>query len=495
MATRRDQLQSYQFLNQRVISAFVMRETDPAQSPLRRGIGAVFAGVMITVLVGAVFGVYGLLTKIGSGTWKVDGSVVVERETGASFVYLGGALHPTLNYASALLAAGKPGLVAVRVSSASLAGVPRGVIIGIPGAPNSLPPASRAVHDPWTTCSAGGTDSSGAPAATVTLAVGRGPTGARAIVDQGVLVKDVSTRGTYLIWRGHRYQLMQPAIVVPALFGATAGTVTVGTAWLDALPAGADIGPINIPERGTASTAVPGRKVGDVLVAQSGTTPSYYLVFADGIAPITELQKDILAGQFAVHTADTTVSAANATRHSTRLAQPSGDAAPPPSPPTVNQPATGDLLCAQSAPGGAFTLSAGGTVDQLGAAIPTAGRTADGTVLADQVLVPPGSVAVVRAVPVAGTDAGAYYLVTDLGFRYAVPSDTVLQVLGYNPGQAVDVPANLLTRIPPGPALDPAAAVQPAGPGGDPAPGTAPVPAATTPASTATATPTVKSSK
>ena len=71
MATRRDQLQSYQFLTQRVISAFVMRETDPPQSPLRRGIGAVFAGVMVAVIVGAVFGVYGLLTKVGSNNWKV----------------------------------------------------------------------------------------------------------------------------------------------------------------------------------------------------------------------------------------------------------------------------------------------------------------------------------------------------------------------------------------------------------------------------------------
>jgi hypothetical protein len=94
MASRRDQLQSYQFLIQRVISAFVMRETDPAQSPLRRGIGAVFAGIMATVLVAAGFGVYGLLTKVGGTDWKSDGAVVVERETGATFVYLGGKLNP-----------------------------------------------------------------------------------------------------------------------------------------------------------------------------------------------------------------------------------------------------------------------------------------------------------------------------------------------------------------------------------------------------------------
>ena len=94
MATRRDQLHSYQFMNQRVISAFVMRETDPAQSPLRRGIGALFGGLMIAILIGAGFGVYGILTKVGTDQWKTDGSVVVERESGASFVYLGGRLNP-----------------------------------------------------------------------------------------------------------------------------------------------------------------------------------------------------------------------------------------------------------------------------------------------------------------------------------------------------------------------------------------------------------------
>src|SRR5215510_10773577 len=105
MATRRDQLQSYQFLTQRVISALVMRETDPRQSPLRRGIGAVFVGLMIAVMTAAGFGVYGLLTKVGGNDWKTQGAVVVEKECGASYVYLNGKLYPALNYASALIAA------------------------------------------------------------------------------------------------------------------------------------------------------------------------------------------------------------------------------------------------------------------------------------------------------------------------------------------------------------------------------------------------------
>ena len=75
---------------------------------------------------------------------------------------------------------------------------------------------------------------------------------------------------------------------------------------------------------------------------------------------------------------------------------------------------------------------------------------------------PAGRIAVVReAAGSDGTGTGTY-LVTDLGIRYAVASDAVLTLLGYDPRQAVVVPESLLTRIPAGPSLDPAAASQPA---------------------------------
>ena len=91
----------------------------------------------------------------------------------------------------------------------------------------------------------------------------------------------------------------------------------------------------------------------------------------------------------------------------------------------------------------------------------TGSRSALGTSLADKVLVPAGRIAVVReAAGSDGTGTGAY-LVTDVGIRYAVSADAVLTLLGYDPRQAVVVPEGLLTRIPAGPSLDPAAASQP----------------------------------
>jgi len=47
MATRKDQLQSHQFLGQRMVSALVTRETDPEQPPFKRATSAAFGGVTV----------------------------------------------------------------------------------------------------------------------------------------------------------------------------------------------------------------------------------------------------------------------------------------------------------------------------------------------------------------------------------------------------------------------------------------------------------------
>src|SRR5690606_16620266 len=142
---------------QRVVAALVMRETDPAQSPFRRAAGAIFAGIMVAVIVIAGFAVYGLMFPGGNLQWKAasddnNGSpvVVVEEETGATYVYQAGVLHPMENYTSAMLIGSGP----YYVSRESLADVqiPIGVRMGIPGAPDSLPSQDNLISGDWTLC-------------------------------------------------------------------------------------------------------------------------------------------------------------------------------------------------------------------------------------------------------------------------------------------------------------------------------------------------------
>lgn len=461
MASRRDQLQSHQFLTQRVISALVMRETDPAQSPLRRGIGAVFAGLMIAVMVGAGFGVYGLLTKTGSSGWKTDGAVIIEKETGAPYVYQGGELHPMLNYASALLATGGAARAVYNEPADALSGVPRGVMLGIPYAPDSVPDAAHIVRAPWTLCTAATVDGSGSQSLTTTLALARTPSGSVPLGDQGLLVRDPATSLTYLVWHGARYAVA--ASVLPALFGAPT-PIPAGTAWLNGLPRGADIAPLTITGNGSPSPAAGAYDIGAVLSTQVGTGGvQYWLVLSDGLAPITELQEDIVVSQGAA--APRTISAVDAAaiRRSDQLAADTTIAQPARPPKLAQLPAVSSPMCAvfQDATNPP-TVTIGGIPPAGGAGTPTGSRTADGAVLADRILVPAGRAAVVRVMASATSPAGGYDLVTDLGIRYAVASDAVLKLLGYQPSNAVAMQAGLVQLIPAGPALDPVAAGAPA---------------------------------
>jgi type VII secretion protein EccB len=463
VATRRDQLQSYQFLTQRVISAFVMRETDPAQSPLRRGIGAVFAGVMIAVLVAAGFGVYGLLTKVGSGNWKVDGAVVVEKESGATYVYDQGTLYPTINYTSALLAAGKPTPQLFKASAKSLGGVPRGPLIGIPGAPNSLPSGKNTVGAPWTLCSL-----IVSPSRRTVLIAGSGPAGAQQLAGgpkgQGLIVSGPG--GTFLLWDGRKYHLKDANGVISALYPSVS-PAEVGAAWLNGLPTGQEIAAPTVPDPGTPSQRLPGHKVGDLVFKDTANGRAYYLVYDDGLADLSDLQQRLVGAD--VEPQQVTPPEVTRAGQSSQLPNPGRDEAPPTTPPQLVQPtATTDPLCIQSSNANAFpSISVGGTVSERQLGTPTRSQSSEGSPLADRVSVPAGKVAVVRALASPTAVGGSLYLVTDTGMRFLVPSADVLKILGFQPEQAVEMPVNFVGRIPAGPTLDPAAAVKPVNVTGD----------------------------
>lgn len=449
MPSRRDQLQSYQFMNQRVISAFVMRETDPAQSPLRRGIGALFGGVMIAILVAAGFGIYGVLTRTGANQWQQDGAVVVERETGAVFVYLNDRLNPALNFASAKLAAGRPDPQVFRIAAKSLTGTPRGVTIGIAGAPASLPDPSQQARLPWTMCGVPGDRPQ-----SILLVGATGPAGA-ALGDRALLATDGDT--VHLIWQGRKHPVIDPDTTVQALFGAVSPT-RLGTAWLNALPSGADIAPINVNNRGNGSNAARGFDNGDILVVQTGSGQQFHLILNDGRAAITALQQAVLNAAFPARPQQISVNDLNDI--------PESDALPPADPatrgpdrvPELATIATGESTCAVTADASKPpAITVGGPANAYNTAIPTSGTADGGRPLADAVQVPAGRFALVR-VP----GSGGLMLVTDVALRHPVPSEDAVTRLGYRAALAFEVPTALINSIPAGVTLDPAAALKPA---------------------------------
>ncbi|MEV4846893.1 type VII secretion protein EccB [Micromonospora matsumotoense] len=454
MPSRQDQLHSYQFTVQRAVAALVMRETDPARSPFRRLAGAGLASVLVAAIGLGGFALYGLFAGGGS-KWRDAGAVIVEKESGARFVYRDGRLHPVLNYASALLIVGADRSHTVLVSRRSIEGVPRGLPLGIADAPDSLPASGRLSTAPWTVCSLEPAEAVRATPRSALL-IGREATGGRRLTEEAVLVRHPD--GTlHLIWHQRRHLLRDAARVLAALAATRERAVPAAPALLNALPAGVDLAPPALAGLGEPSAEVAGAAVGDVyLVRNSGGGRQYAVAERDGLAGITELQAALLMARTGQGEPAPITLGRFAVLPKLPDLVPAGPTAPPPAPPRLAG-VDGGALCARvGADGTVRDVRIGTTVPDLSAAA----RTPDGSggVRVDQVLVEPGRGAVVESVAAPGADGGAVSVVTDLGRRYVLADAEVLGMLGYQGVTPVRLPAGLVSLVPAGSPLDPAAA-------------------------------------
>ncbi|MFI7213322.1 type VII secretion protein EccB [Micromonospora maritima] len=453
MASRQDQLHSYQFAVQRAVAALVMRETDPARSPFRRLAGAGLASVLVAAIALGGVALYGLFTGGGS-SWRDTAAVIVEKESGARFVYREEKLHPVLNYASALLIIGAERPKTVLVTRRAIEGVPRGLPLGIADAPDSLPAAGRLVRDGWTLCSSV-TVEAGRAEARSTLLIGRNAPGGRPLGDQGLLVRHPDG-GLHLIWHDRRYLLRDTDRVLAALAATRERAVPVAAPLLNAVPAGADLVPPPVGDLGAPSERVTGARVGDVyLVRNSGGGRQYAVAGRDGLAGITELQAALLLARTGQGEPEPVTLGRFATLPKLPDLVPTGAAAPPAVPPRLAM-SEGGALCARAGDdAGVREMRLGATAPDPAAAARTAGGRGG---LADQVVVEPGRGALVEAVAAPGATGGAVCVVTELGRRYALTGADVPGMLGYAGVRPVRLPASLVDLLPAGSPLDPEAA-------------------------------------
>lgn len=463
MWTQRDQIQAYQFLRRRLVSALVAADANHPTSPSRRLILGTIIGVAGAVLITAVFGVIGLLNPSGAADWQQGGQVILEQETGARYV-LGqdGLLHPVLNYASARLLAGGDGTATVTVSAKTLSSASRGAMLGIPGAPDSLPASGSLADGVFASCTRTPPDlpANAAPVSTVILGSAT-PDGHPLGSGQALLVAP-PTGGEYLVTAGHRFRLAGRAAVA-ALGYEGVPAVAVSDSWLATVPAGSDLGLVAVPDAGAPGPTIGGTRT---LVGQVLGDGTFYLVRSDGVAPISETEARLVLGDSANANAYPNGRPAVAQMSFAAL-----DAAPrsatavtadyPGTLPTVVG-AGGDLvLCAvgDGTDNATIMTSAALPLPQ-GAKVMQAGQHTDDRV-ADEVYVPPGTGTLVRELVGTGDPTGTTYLVTDAGMKYPVPSPDAVAALGYGGVAPRAVAGTLLALLPTGPSLDPVAARQP----------------------------------
>lgn len=452
MWTQRDQIQAYQFLRRRLVSALVAADANHPVSPSRRLVLGVAIGAGAGLLVTAVFGVLGVLNPTGDADWRQGGQVIVEQETGARFV-LGQdkLLHPVLNFASARLLAGGNGDKTVTVPAATLAGVSRGPAYGIPGAPDSLPSADRLLGAAFTSCTSASADRPAGVEPVSTVILGPVSGGTAEPAGQGLLVQ-AHSGGRYLVTSGRRHTLPDAASVT-ALGYDGMPFVPVADTWLDTVPAGQSLGLVKVDGSGGAGPTVGGNptRVGQVLQADNG---GFYLVRRDSVQAVSQTEAKLVTGN-----------PANAGTRMVPVSTADVNSAPRATQSTVDENAGGYPV---RVPQVVATLPATITLCTAGSKVIVSKDVplpADARPLAvgrtdargvQNVYVPPGSGALVK------DRSNAVYLITDTGSRYPVTDDDSVKALGYGAVTAPAVDTGLLALLPKGPALDRTAATRPA---------------------------------
>ncbi|MFI5844858.1 type VII secretion protein EccB [Catenuloplanes sp. NPDC051500] len=469
MPSRRDQLFSNQFMMQRVVSAFAFRDADAARVPFPRAAGTLFIGAMAAVLALAAVGIFGVLFPSGKKTWRSDEVLILEKDTGARYVYLDGKLHPVLNYTSARLILKSAAPSVVSVSRASLRGTPRGAPLGIAGVPDSLPEPERLRPEPWSLCSRPVTTDTGSPGTDAVLYIADLPGAAGRQLGDDALLAGHPDGSFYLVWHDLRFLLREPQMVFSALALTPAQVIPAAPAFVNAIPQGADIGPIPIAERG-APAGLSGALVGQVVRTRSQSGDSqFYVVLADGIADITELQADLIINDPATAAAYpggaveplTRNDLGGARRSARGLPAVEGQELVPARRPRVVEDGARSVLCTTF--GGVespMRLTIGATLPGPGAGVSAA--QPGGAAAPDEVVVPAGDGVLAEAVSGPDAPAGTFALVTDQGVRYSLASPEALRALGYDTGRAVRMPAALVAMLREGPALDPVLARVPA---------------------------------
>lgn len=457
MKSRRDQVQAHAYVVGRLTSALVHGEPDAPESPTRRTTLGSFGGLMLATLAVAGFLIWGLISPSKAAATFTAGELVMVKETGSRYIFARHELHPVLNWASALLLLnGNSAIKAVSAASLASAKVPQGQPLGIVGAPDSLPAAESVNTGSWLVCAQ---QSGGRPIVSLTIGTSVPVSPAK---PGAAAVAQTLDGSRYLLYGGHRMKMDAPWIA-GALGLARAPVIGVSAAWLNAVPAAADLVPIAVAERGGPGPALGGRatRIGQVLVASNvGSASQFYLAAAGGITPISPAQAAVLLGDPATigayrgaPVAPVQVSqAAIATVHVVRLALPDGSPAPH-SPPSA-------FVYGAKSPCMDYP-AAGGAVPALVSAQPPAGSPpAVGLTAvsvspqgANFISVAPGGGALVRPQAAPGIGGSSLFLVTDAGVKYPVPSATAAAALGYRAGKAALLPAALLGLLPTGPAL------------------------------------------
>ncbi|MEV0293232.1 type VII secretion protein EccB [Nocardia sp. NPDC050710] len=303
--TTRAQVNGYRFLLRRLDHALVRRDVRMLHDPMRSQVRSMMVGAILGLLVVAGAAIMAFLRPQGS---IGNAQIVMGKESGALYVIVEDKqaeqkLHPVLNLASARLITGSSESP-TSVKDSKLAPMPRGSLLGIPGAPAALPGSALGGRSEWSLCDTVELSITGSAASStgvVTAVLAAKPelnqrirrTGA----DESILVRRADK--TYLIYEGKRAEIDPGNSVMSRVMKLNGQRPRpAGTGLLDAATA---VPPLAAPEIPQAGQPGPGRlsevPVGGVVAVTGGgrvDRTELYVVLSDGVQRISDFTAEVI---------------------------------------------------------------------------------------------------------------------------------------------------------------------------------------------------------
>ncbi|MFI6092570.1 type VII secretion protein EccB [Streptomyces sp. NPDC051218] len=509
MASRRDELNAYTFAKRRTLASFIQPSPSGSEEGAPRPLRGVLPGIIVGVIVLAVFGAWGMFKPAAKPGWdEPNEHVIIASKSTTRYVVLktdgDRQLHPVLNMASAklLLDADKGDVINVDESVLDRGTIPHGATIGIPYAPDRLPSESEAGSAKrWAVCERPGEGGRAIQKAAFILAErDRKKTEGHERLRGGELLYVVGpNKVRYVVdARGMAYRIAEKGaldVLLRTIVRLGIAPQRVSSEWLKTLHYG---DPISFPKvEGTPGAAADvsglqdrqANRVGMVLKTSEGAGTQHYVVLPGRVAPISDFTAELLlsspelvkVGQDG-HARDLSIGAfsPDSKGFATEYEWPSE------APTSVNEasekPGSRNTVCnvlrEVDGDDGDTTLSTWAGTD-FPATLPTGSSSA---------YVTPGSGLLYRQFTGSETKAGGVFLATDTGLRYAMQSNSDSETddegigisaeqrkqqqqeaqqaqtrLGYAHTDVTPVPAAWSKFLPTGPRLSTAAARQPQG--------------------------------
>ncbi|WP_225729874.1 MULTISPECIES: type VII secretion protein EccB [unclassified Nocardia] len=303
--TTRAQVNGYRFLLRRLDHALVRRDVRMLHDPMRSQSRSMIVGAVLGILVVAGMAILSFLRPQGA---IGDSKIIMGKDSGALYVVIEDSdknkvLHPVLNLASARLISGSSESPN-SVKENKLSDLPRGPMVGIPGAPAALPGSGAPDRSDWSICETVQLSSTGSalgsPGVVSAVLAGRPVLNERikpTAPDQALLVRRQDK--TYLVYDGKRAEIdPDNSVMARSLNLGGVRPRPVGPGLLNAAEAEPPLVAPDIPQAGQPG---PGKladvPVGGVISVGGvgrGDQPQLFVVLSDGVQRIGEFAAQVL---------------------------------------------------------------------------------------------------------------------------------------------------------------------------------------------------------